>query len=166
MPFSKEGEEYYSTGPNIYTAALIRIIKQGFKWNIPSGPKSISNSLVQLYAHYFLCVNVVGKFCRFALSIDLDICQAKINKQASVGVSVVEEVGRLDIAVDDSFVKQKFHSFNQSVHISSDIINLKTGQVVHECLSFLVFCYQSYLSFESICADQTSHIIIFISEKF
>ena len=73
---------------------------------------------------------------------------------------VVEEVRRLDVAVDHTIVGEVIYCFEQRVHVAPDVIDVKRRQVREEGLALLVLEHERHLALETVATDQVSHVVL------
>ena len=139
MSLGQETQKYNSAGPNIYCTSLLRIIEKSLRGHVALSTSPVLNLHLLLHLYNFLHSFILRQLFRSTILIYFNFRKSKINKQASVGLGIIKKIGRLDISVDNSIVRQVFDWFHQGIHISSYIIKIKSCQISQKRLALLIF---------------------------
>lgn len=126
------------------------IVEEGLRWHIALGTRPISYLELLLQLSNLLDIFVFLIFHWFALSIQFELTQSKIDEKACLGVLVIQKVTGLDVPVHNSIIGEVLHGLQHAEHVMLYLFQVHLVQICQEWLTFLILENQAHLAFEAV----------------
>jgi len=139
VPLRQKTQEDDSTSPDVDGARLALVVEESLGRHVTLGARPV------LYFHGLLQVDdllhvwVVShrRVPRVPVLVHLDLRESKVNQKSSAGRRVVEEVGRLDVAMHYAELCQATHRREQRPHVVLYFSQVQLRQVCQVRLALL-----------------------------